>query len=116
MKTTLSFILASLVIVAGQASAEEQAPRHPRDPRINARQQHQQQRIKQGVKSGQLNREEAKQLRHEEKAVRQEERAYKSDGTLSKEERKDLHQDLNNLSKDIYQEKHDGEVRPKAVK
>lgn len=117
MKTTISVLLASLVIIAGQAYAEPGARHHgPRDPGVNQRQHNQQDRIKQGVRSGQLTKEERKGLRSEQKAIRQEERAYKADGKLTKEERKDLHQDLNDLSKDIYQEKHDGDMRPKAVK
>ena len=117
MKTTISLLLASLALIAGQAYAEQGARQHrPRDPGVNQRQHNQQDRIKQGVRSGQLTKEETKDLRSEQKAIRQEERAYKSDGKLTKEERKDLHQDLNALSKDIYQEKHDADVRPKAVK
>ncbi|MBT9611745.1 MAG: hypothetical protein IV108_00595 [Burkholderiales bacterium] len=117
MKTTISLLLASLAIFAGQAYAEQGARHHrPRDPGVNQRQHNQQDRIKQGVRSGQLTKEETRDLRSEQKAIRQEERAYKSDGKLTKEERKDLHQDMNALSKDIYQEKHDGDVRPKAVK
>ena len=115
MKSTIGFMLASIVFITGQAHAGQER-HHPRDPGINHRQHYQQQRIKQGVRSGQLTREETKGLRRQEKSVRQEERAFKSDGQLSKGERKDLHQDLNNLSKEIYQEKHDGEVRPNAVK
>lgn len=121
MKTTISLLLASLAMVAGQAyadpSAEQGARSHrSRDPGVNQRQHNQHQRIKQGEHSGQLNREEVKDLRGEQKAIRQEERAYKSDGRLTKEERQDLHRDLNDLSKDIYQEKHDGEMRRKAVR
>ena len=115
MKTTISLLLASLTIFAGQAFAEQGARHHrPRDPGVNQRQHNQQHRIQQGVRSGQLTKEEAKDLRSEHKAIRQEERAYKSDGKLTKEERKDLHQDMNELSKDIYQEKHDSDVRPRA--
>lgn len=117
MKMTISLLLASLTIFAGQAFAEQGARQHrPRDPGVNHRQHDQNHRIRQGVQSGQLTRDEAKDLRSEQRAIRQEERAYKSDGRLTKEERKDLHQDMNELSKDIYQEKHDGEVRPKAAK
>jgi hypothetical protein len=39
-------------------------------------------------------------------------RAYRADGKLTPAERKDLHQDLNQTSKDIHQEKHDSETRP----
>ena len=115
MKASLRFILAFLVLLAGQTYAQ-QTPRHPRDPHINQRQQQQAQRINQGRKSGQLTPEEAKQLRQSEKNVRQEEQAAKSDGNLTKSERKDLHQDLNNLSQDIYHEKHDGETLTNTLK
>lgn len=116
MKTAMSLLLVSLTLMAGQANAERDARQRPRDPGVNHRQHDQNHRIRQGVQSGQLTRDEAKDLRSQQKAIRQEERAYKSDGRLTQEERKDLHQDMNDLSKDIYQEKHDGEVRPKAAK
>lgn len=82
-----------------------------RDPGVNQRQAGQHGRIEQGIRSGQLTREEVKQLAIEQKSIRQEERQYKSDGVLTKNERKDLHQDLSAASKDIYSEKHDAEHR-----
>ena len=82
------------------------------DPKVNARQRAQHERTQQGVRSGELTRNEAKSLQQEEKSLREEERAYKSDGKLTSAERKDLHQDANQISKDIYREKHDDEVRP----
>lgn len=112
MKTTLSILLASLVVISGQAFAER--PHRPHDPGVNKRQHQQQHRVNQGVRSGELTRDETRQLREERRAIRQEERAYKSDGKLTREERKDLHQDLNDLSKDIYTEKHDDDKRPRA--
>ena len=96
------------VLAAGTAFANQPGVH---DPGVNKRQHSQQARINQGVRSGELTKEEAKGLRAEEKSIRQEERAYKSDGTLTKAERKDLHQDLNQTSKDIYREKHDGDKR-----
>jgi lactam utilization protein B len=87
-------------------------PPRPHAPAVNGRQHVQHDRIAQGVRSGQLTREEAAKLRAEEKAIRQEERAYRADGKLTPAERKDLHQDLNQTSKDIYREKHDAEARP----
>lgn len=77
------------------------------DPNVNLRQRDQQHRIAQGVRSGALTRDEAKSLRSEGRGIRQEERAYKSDGTLTAAERKDLHQDLRQASRNIYVEKHD---------
>jgi hypothetical protein len=82
-----------------------------RDPRVNARQQNQQARIRQGVRSGELTGHEARKLEHEERGVRKEERQDKADGQLTAAERKDLHQDLNKASRDIYAQKHDGQER-----
>jgi hypothetical protein len=85
-----------------------------RDPGVNHRQHRQEQRIEQGVRSGELTRLEAKKLRKEERAIRQEARAFKSDGKLTRAERKDLHRASSQASKDIYREKHDDEKRPSA--
>ena len=85
------------------------------DPGVHARQRNQRKRINQGVHSGELTRDEAKSVRQEEKTVREEERAYKSDGKLTPAERKDLHDDLNKTSKDIYQQKHDAGTRTAAT-
>ena len=94
-------------------STEKHDPevRSPRDPAVNARQHNQQERIAEGVKSGQLTGQEAVRLQREERAVRVEERAYKADGKLTPAERKDLNQDLNKVSRDIYNQKHDGQTR-----
>ncbi len=113
MKQLTAIFAVAFTFVATQALAEDDARFHPRK-NINAREYHQDQRMKQGIRSGQLTREEAQQLKQERRAIRQEERAYRSDGSLNKAERKDLQQDLNQMSKDIYNEKHDGEVRPRA--
>ena len=82
-----------------------------RDPHINHRQHNQHERIAQGVKSGELTKAEAKDLRGDQKELHQEELAYKADGKLTKAERADLHEDLSENSKEIYQEKHDAEKR-----
>jgi polyhydroxyalkanoate synthesis regulator phasin len=82
-----------------------------RDHRVNHRQHNQHARIAQGVKSGELNKDEAKDLHEDQKELRKKEKAYKADGQLTKDERKDLHKDLNENSKEIYDEKHDDETR-----
>lgn len=84
------------------------------DPSLNHRQDKQSERIRQGVRSGELTRAEAKDLREDRREIRKEERAYKSDGHLSKAERRDLHHDMNDLSKDIHSAKHDADKRPRA--
>lgn len=82
-----------------------------RDPGVNARQERQKNRIKQGIRSGELTKREAKRLRDEHSEIKQLEAAYKSDGKLTQDERKDLHHELNENSKKIRKQKHDGQTR-----
>ncbi|MDO8960326.1 MAG: hypothetical protein Q7U85_11395 [Rhodocyclaceae bacterium] len=102
---------ASRHIYAEKHDGRSGAPAAVRDPGVNARQSNQRERIGQGIRSGELTRGEARQLGAEQRAIRQEERQYKSDGVLTKAERKDLQQDLNVASRDIYNEKHDADRR-----
>ena len=81
------------------------------DPVVNRHQRHQHHRIVQGVRSGELTRQEAKGLAQEQHQIRTEERAYKADGKLSPAERRDLRQDLRQSSRHIYRQKHDAEQR-----
>jgi hypothetical protein len=90
---------------------QSRPPAAVRDPGVNGRQHNQQDRIVQGVRSGELTKGEAQGLRAEQRSIRQEERQYKSDGILTRDERRDLHQDLRAASRDIYSEKHDAEAR-----
>ena len=83
----------------------------PRSPGVDRREHRQKERIKQGVKSGELTREEAKGLMQEQREIRAQEREMKSDGTFTKEERKELQQDLNEASQNIREQKHDEQTR-----
>ena len=94
-----------------ETGAEHRAHMKNRDPRVNQHQSNQRDRIAQGVRSGELTRGETRQLAQEQRAIRQKERLYKSDGVLTRDERKDLHLDQKAASKDIYNEKHDAEKR-----
>ena len=84
-----------------------------RSPRgINARQHRQTQRIRQGIKSGEVTKGEANRLRGDEAAVRAEERVYRKSGNgLSPAERKDLEKDLNKNSREINRAKHNDRSR-----
>jgi len=101
-RSTLFLALVALPAIAAAGT---------RDPGVNARQHNQHDRIAQGVRSGSLTRDEARGLFADERSIRQEERKYKSDGMLTRAERKDLHQDLNAASRNTYSEKHDAETR-----
>ena len=110
------FMKKALVVIlslAASVTAMNIANAETRDPHINRHQRHQGERIANGVKSGELTKDEAHELRGDRKALREEERAYKADGKLTKEERMDLHQDARENSKNIYEQKHDAEKRPR---
>lgn len=105
-------VLASFnVQAAAPARAAHPHPGKVATPGVHARELNQSARINQGVRSGDLTQYEATQLRGEEKAIRDETKAYRADGVVTAAERKDLQQDLSQTSKDIYQQKHDGQFR-----
>ena len=102
-KTTLAAIVTTFAITSAYAG--------DRDPGVNKRQARQHHRIAEGVKSGELTHSEAKSLRTEQRAIRAEEAEFKSDGKLTRGERRELRRDLNESSRDIHREKHDGDTR-----
>jgi hypothetical protein len=74
---------------------------------VNARQQHQAGRIRDGVKDDSLTRGELNRLRGDEAAIRAEERVYRRSGDgLTRREYRDLQRDLNQTSREIYRFKH----------
>jgi len=107
-------LLLSIMALAISATFTTAAIAGTKDHRVNKHQHYQNKRIAQGIKSGELTKNEAKDLRGDQKEIRQEERAFKSDGNLTKNERQELHQDQRAASKEIYQEKHDDQERPRA--
>jgi hypothetical protein len=104
--------LAGAVAVVSASHADTH---RTRDPGVNQRQHNQRERIQQGVKSGELTRRETGRLVEEQRDIRQLERRYKSDGTLTGAERRDLQHEQNQASRDIYRQKHDQQDRPPAA-
>ena len=109
----MTLILAGTCVLATVSYADH--PRGTRDPGVNARQHRQHDRITQGVRSGELTRRETRRLAEEQRDIRQLERGYKSDGTLTTAERRDLHHEQNQASREIWQQKHDAQERPDGV-
>jgi hypothetical protein len=81
---------------------------------IAQRKENQQDRIAQGVASGQLTAGETAHLESKESALNQETRDMRSldGGKLTPKDRQVVNQQQNQLSKDIYQEKHDAQTQP----
>jgi hypothetical protein len=103
-----SFLLASLtavsltpVLFATAASADE----------IDRRQAYQEQRIRAGVRSGEITRREYRQLETEQARIRELERRAKADGYVDPWERAQISRAQTAASAHIYQESHDGERR-----
>lgn len=76
-------------------------------PGVDARQERQQQRIDQGVASGELNKREAARLERQQGRIAAHEEAAKADGVVTREERAKLHREQNRASRHIAKEKHD---------
>ena len=119
-RVVFAFLVVSLVVPALKAQDQneqrparrEWAKRHPRRAVVGTRQQLQHDRIQQGVRSGELTKEEAKGLRMEQRQIQQEKKeALRDDGKIDKEEMQKLRQEQNKASKNIYEEKHDADKR-----
>lgn len=80
--------------------------------RVNHRQIKQQARINQGIGNGELTRREAFRVqRNQAKLARQEQRMRASGDGLTAKERVKLERQQDQLSKQIYNQKHDGQDR-----
>lgn len=78
---------------------------------VRGKSKNQRQRIKQGVKSGELTKAEAVNVVKDQKEIRQDVKEAKADGTVTKEERKDIKQDQRQASRKIYRKKHNNRDR-----
>lgn len=100
---------AGILPVSGFAAANNTA--RPKTPVINERQHNQQERIRQGVKSGELTRRETVRLEQQEARIRVNERFAESDGKVTPAERARLEKELNKTSQNIHEQKHDSQNR-----
>lgn len=80
-------------------------------PVVDQREQNQQKRIEQGVKSGELTPVETRRLERQEGKIKADEMNAKADGKVTPAERRKLHRELNRESKRIYRKKHNNRVR-----
>ena len=78
---------------------------------IDRLQERQRARILQGLRSGELTRREANRLIAEQRMIQLQERRYRADGVLTRDERRELWQDLNAAGRHIYNEMHDAQER-----
>ena len=101
MKRTSRLLIAALAVVALPVLAQTSTPK------VDQRQANQQQRIDQGVASGQLTGKEAARLDKGQAQVEKKEAKAKADGKVTANERQKLQHAQNQQSKKIRHEKHD---------
>ena len=82
-----------------------------RTPVINHREYRQDHRINQGVRSGELTRNEAHNLRNDERRIAAEKHIAKADGKVTRNERRDIRRDENRTNRAIYRDKHNDRLR-----
>jgi len=104
MKRTILIAASAALLMAGAALAQSSST--PSD--VNQRRENQQDRIAQGVQSGSLTAGETANLEKKEAAVNQEVRADRSlnGGHLTGQEKQTVNGQQNNLSKQVYNDKH----------
>ena len=107
----------SAAFVLGLSAQDSPAPAaaQPAEGRIQKRKETQQDRIAQGVSSGQLTAGETANLEHKEAKVNREVRKDRkaNSGTLTPQEKSQVNRQQNRLSRKIYRDKHNGKVQPK---
>ena len=110
MKCTSSLLIAVLSVFALPVMAQT-APAPAKNPAatpgVDQRQVNQQQRIDQGVASGQLTGKEAAKLEKGQAQVEKKEAKAKADGKVTAKEREKLKKAQDKQSKKINQQKHD---------
>jgi opacity protein-like surface antigen len=93
--------VSALVVMAGIPFAQAETPV------IDQRQVNQEQRIDQGIASGQLNERESNRLNKQQEHVNKMEDRAKSDGVMTKKERARIGAAQDRASRHIAREKHD---------
>jgi alkylation response protein AidB-like acyl-CoA dehydrogenase len=103
--------MAGLVTLAPMVTASAAERPHYRHG-IEARQRNQMRRIEQGERSGALTWRESERLERQQGRIeRQEDRYRMSGGRFTPAERARIQRELNNESRRIYRQKHDGQYR-----
>jgi hypothetical protein len=114
MRNISKFALAAILSVPALMAAQTPTPTPGKnDYNINQRKGDQQDRIAQGVKSGQLTAGETSKLEHQEAGINHEERGMRAqdNGHLTKQDRQTIHHQQNQESRRIYRDKHNSAVR-----
>jgi hypothetical protein len=108
---TPAALVGALALPALGQTTQSTSPDSTRAPGINARQVRQQQRIAQGVRSGQLTPAETQRLERLQARIQADKLQAKEDGKVTPQERAKLTHAQNRASRDIYRLKHNDRLR-----
>jgi hypothetical protein len=113
MNLTKLALIATLALAPAAIFAQQTPTPGQNDYNVNQRKGDQQQRIGQGVQSGQLTAGETGHLEHQEAGINKEEHGMRAqdNGHLTKSDRQTLHKQQNQESRRIYRDKHNSKVR-----
>lgn len=100
MKTKILFSAIIMALAIGNADAQ-----------TVARQVKQHKRIKQGVKSGEITKAEAINLRNGQKEIREDKREAKADGVVTPGEKQEIRQEQRKENRKIFRKKHNNRDR-----
>jgi hypothetical protein len=103
-------MLAAMLLPAAAQTTSTTTPPTPKPQNINQRKENQQDRIAQGIQSGQLTAGETANLEKKESNLNKEVSADRkaNSGTLTQSEKAQVNKQQNHLSKQIYKDKHNG--------
>lgn len=103
MKNILVLMSAMTLLISGMAYAQANTPG------IDQRQANQEQRIDQGIASGQLTEREAARLNKQQDHIDNMENKATADGVVTKKERARIHNAQDRASRNIARQKHDAQ-------
>lgn len=111
MKTLIGSIIAVTLISIGAEARRGEGSGNGNASRNQKREQMQQGRIKQGVKSGELTAREAKKLRKGQKKIDRMQNKAMEDGVMTPKEKMRLEKAQDRQNRRIYRQKHDDQKR-----
>lgn len=114
-QTLWAIPLLGMLATPGMAFADRYRNDGYQENRFEQRLERQLQRIKHGVRSGELTHREAKRLRQQQRAIARLERKFSRDGMLDRHERRTLRRELDAASNRIHRLKNNDRVRAEPV-
>ncbi|MGI9105925.1 MAG: hypothetical protein ACR2G4_06725 [Pyrinomonadaceae bacterium] len=105
-------LLLSVIALLMGASGETFAQGRNGSGRIDNRRDRE--RIQRGIRSGRITRDEARQIRERERQIRAERRGYRSDGTITREERREIRRDEREQDRYIRSQRRNDDRRPRS--